>query len=207
LEKNLLEEPSFQPVGKHSERASKQAEDEIRSVNTIMSSRDRLLSHDQMSEKLYDAESMMHIKSSVANGFVVLLSNGETKTEQNKKKKKSKKKKKNDNSLAFMALTSGNVLDACFGVSTANRTGDTPAKRNAQAAKELLDTCATTDKFRDIAVEAYHDAFLVVVDHDQQMNKLNCFTRCFRAGKIRNETEEKLKTAFSKLVKAVGEKK
>lgn len=167
-----------------------------------------------MSDKLYDAESMMQIKSSVANGFVVLLNNGEGASPQSKngsnKKKKSPKKKKNNNgdkSLAFMALTSGNVLDACFGAQPANRNADVPARRKAQRAKDLIDASATTDSFRELAVDTYCNAFKIVIAHDEQMGKLNWFTRCFKAGSIRNETERKLKETFSRLAKAVAEKR
>jgi hypothetical protein len=164
-----------------------------------------------MSDKLYDAESMMQIKITVANGYVTLLNNGATSPKSNGKKKKKKspknKKKNDETNLAFMALTSGNVLDACFGVEQASRREDTPARRKAQAAKDLLDECATTESFRDVAVETYYNAFKIVIDHHEQMNKLNCFTRCFRAQKIRNGTIDNLAAAFSNLVNAVGEKR
>ncbi|KAG7346735.1 hypothetical protein IV203_005804 [Nitzschia inconspicua] len=176
-----------------------------------MSSTDRLiLSQEQMSDKLYDAESMMQIKSTVANGYAVLLNNGAISPKNNgKKKEKSPKKKKQDDStsLAFLALTSGNVLDACFGVEQASRTGDSPARRKAQAAKDLLDGCSTTDSFQDLAVETYYNAFKIVIEYNEQMSKLNCFTRCFKAKKIQTETEQKLNTTFSRLAEAIGEKR
>jgi hypothetical protein len=175
-----------------------------------MSSTDRLIAQEQMSDKLYDAESMMQIKTAVASGYVILLNNGAASPKNNgKKKKKSpkKKKKEDDTSLAFMALTSGNVLDACFGVEKASRRGDSPAKRKAQAAKDLLERSNTTDSFQDLAVSTYNNAFKIVIEHDEQMSNLNCFTRCFRAKKIQNGTEQKLKAAFSRLAKAVGEKR
>jgi hypothetical protein len=173
-----------------------------------MSSTDRLISREQMSDKLYDAESMMQIKITVANGYVVLLNDGAASPKSNGKKKKKSpknKKKKDETSLAFIALTSGNVLDACFGVAQTSRREDTPATRKAQVAKDLLDGCATTDSFRDLAVETYYNAFKIIIDHHEQMSKLNCFTRCFKANKIRNATKERLAAAFSRLVKAVEE--
>jgi hypothetical protein len=163
-----------------------------------------------MTHNLYDAESMMQIKMTVANGYVVLLNDGGTSPKSNgkKKKKSSQNKKKTDEtSLAFMALTSGNVLDACFGVEQASRREDTPARRKAQAAKELLEGCATTDSFRDLAVETYYNAFKIVIEHNEQMNKLNCFTRCFKAKRIGNSTKQSLDSAFSRLAKAVEEKR
>jgi hypothetical protein len=180
-----------------------------------MSAGDRLLpAQEKVYGKLYDADCMIAIDGSVANGFVVLLNNGASSVSPKSKGKNSKKKSKKsqgadhgDNTLAFMALTSGNVLDACFGVTnpSASRREDTPARRQAQAAKDLLEDCATTDSFRSTAVEAYCDAFKAVIVHDKEMRKLNCITRCFRASKVRRETETNLRSAFSSLAKAVAE--
>jgi hypothetical protein len=203
-----------------------------------MSAGDRLLpAQGKVHERLYDAESMMHTDGSVARGFVVLLNGGapsESPTATSppevgtKKKSKLEKKEQQEgaaggavedgggggdddgNSLAFMALTCGNVLDACFGVTnpSARRTGEdssTPARRNAQAAKDLLDECATTASFRRTAVAAYRDAFGAIALHDEQVRKLNCFTRCFRARKVRRDTEDRLHAAFASLVQAVEE--
>lgn len=186
-----------------------------------MSAGDRLLpAQEQVHERLYDAESMMHIDGSVANGFVILLNGGASPSPKTKKppspKKGTKRSKQKQSqgaagddhtSLAFMALTCGNVLDACFGVTnpSARRREDTPARRSAQAAKDLLDECATTDSFRRTAVEAYCDAFKAVVVHDEKMSKLNCFTRCFRARKIRRDTEASLSSAFSTLAMAAAD--
>lgn len=144
---------------------------------------------------------MMEIKESVANGFVVLLKGGAPSP-----KSSSKKKKETDGlPLAFMSLTSGNVIDACFGVENSSRRDDTPARRSAQEAKTLLEECDTADSFRQTAVSAYWEAFEVVINYNERMNKLNCFTRCFRSKKIRRETEEEIRIAFSSLVTAVGE--
>jgi hypothetical protein len=160
-----------------------------------------------MSGKLYDAESMMLIERNVANGFVVLLNNGSTNggSSGGKEKKKTKSETQEDNSLAFMALTSGNVLDACFGVQQAGKRGeDTPAKRKAQDAKNMLDAAASTEAFCNLAVEAYRDAFEIVVEYNDDMNQLNCITKCFQAGKLRTNTEEKLEKAFANLAQAIA---
>jgi hypothetical protein len=187
-----------------------------------MSASDRLLpAQEKVYAKLYDVDSMLAIDGSVASGFVVLLNNGaststssssssSSPTSNGKKKKKNKRSQgldETDNGLAFMALTSGNVLDACFGVKnpSARRREETPSTRKAQAAKDMLDECAGTDAFRSTAVEAYCDAFQTIVDHYKEMGKLNCVTRCFRANKIRRQTETNLRSAFSNLAKAVAE--
>jgi hypothetical protein len=161
-----------------------------------MPSNELLLKENEiLDKKLYDADAMMSIKKSVAHGYIALLG-GLDKT--------------SDLSLSFMALTQGNVLDACFGVVDANirKREETPATRSAKAAKELLDECAATtnsDQFAEIAVTAYCTGFEEVVAHNNKMGKLNCITRCFRSKKIRKKTENKLRAAFTELAKAVGE--
>jgi hypothetical protein len=148
-----------------------------------------------LNKKLYDADAMMSIKKSVAHGYIALLGGLD---------------KSSDLCLSFMALTHGNVLDACFGVVDASvrRREETPATRSAKAAKELLDECAATtnsDKFQQLAVTAYCTGFEEVVAHNNKMGKLNCITRCFRSKKIRKKTENQLRAAFIDLAKAVAE--
>jgi hypothetical protein len=164
----------------------------------MSTNKDPLLKASDVLDKLYDPDSMMSLKPSITDGYLVLLGGGRAK----KKKKGSGKK---DVSLEFMALTQGNVLEACFGVVNPSRKDDTPAYRAAREAKELLDECATTDKIRRTAVGAYCDAFQLIVDYRGEMDRLNCITKCFRAKKIRKKTERNLVAAFSELAKAVGE--
>lgn len=175
-------------------------------ASNIMTSRDALLTQSQSLDKLYDAESMMNVNLSIAKGFVVLLSGTEPR-DPSSKGKKSKKKKKNtkDISLAFMALVQGNVMDTCFGVENASRREDTPATRAAKAAKEIIELCATTEKFRSLAVSTYHEAFKVVVEYRTKYEKLNCITRCFKAKKLAIVCEVDLRECFLKLAKAVSE--
>jgi len=165
-----------------------------------MTSADHLL----RKTKLYDVESMMNLEKSVANGFVILLKGGEP-SRGSKKKKSEKKNDNGSDALAFLALTSGNVIDACFGVINPNIRKESPARRSAQEAKVLLEECDTTDSFRQTAVDAYGDAFEVIITYNDRMNKLNCLTRCFRSREIRRQTEEKIHTAFASLLKAVEE--
>ncbi|MGK3740832.1 MAG: hypothetical protein ACI90V_007682 [Bacillariaceae sp.] len=191
----------------------------------MASSSDPLLTKEELRSKLYDAESIMTVKGSVANGYVVLLKGSpptpEKKQSNNMKKKNKNKKKSNENNnnnnnidnnnndaLAFMALTSGNVLDACFGVTSATRRNAdiTPACHRVNDAKNLLeDRDLTSDSFRRTAVAAYCDAFQVIIVHNEKMNKLNCITRCFKSSKIRRQTEEDLRIAFSPLITAIEE--
>lgn len=185
--------------------------------------------------KLYDPEALLNISGTVARGYIVLLSGGSPGTggsttssssdspsstsnnKKNKKKSSSSSASPNNNedvSLAFMALTSGNVLDACFGANSSPSSSrqQTPANRAAANAKSLLGDCddhhhddTDNETFRRAAVHAYCDAFKVVVVHDDKMKKLNCFTRCFRSKKIRTESQKNLKEAFEHLAQIINE--
>ena len=167
-----------------------------------MSSKDALLPESPVLQKLYDQDSMLSMDRSVASGFVVLLGGAEATS-------KKEMTKKGDISLGFLALTQGNVLDACFGVVHPSRREDTPATRSARAGKEMLDDAAATqsasEAFQRIAVEAYCEAFQAVLDYKDDDARLNCITRCFRARKIRRKAEKALRAAFSGLAEAIGE--
>mmetsp|Transcript_9131 Transcript_9131/g.22198 ORF Transcript_9131/g.22198 Transcript_9131/m.22198 type:complete len:169 (+) Transcript_9131:298-804(+) len=164
-----------------------------------MSASDYLLRKQKTHEKLYDVESMLEIKGSEATGYVILLGSPPS------EKDASKTKEAPDLTLAFGAVTSGNVVDACFGVANPILKEDTPARRSAREAKILLEECDTSDAFREIAVKAYCEAFKVVVRHQAEMGKLNCITRCFRSTAIRNETMDDIRKTFDPLVIAVQE--
>ena len=164
---------------------------------------DHLLQETRFLDKLYDADSMMLIPSSVASGFVVLLG-GDRHNNPNPILNA-------DLSLAFLSLTQGNVLDACFGVvnpSAVRRGPATPASQSAREGKAMLDECAqttSTESFQRAAVSAYCDAFQLVIIHCDQMNRLNCITRCFLSRRIRKKTERNLQEAFMGLAKAIAE--
>ena len=186
-----------------------------------MTSSDPLLTtrKEQLHAKLYDVECMMAIKESVCNGYVVLLKGrplspaNNTNTESHEKSKKkinnnNNNDDENDDSdaLAFLALTSGNVIDACFGVANTRSTSSTPTSRSVNDAKTLLEeNCLKTDTFRRTAIAAYCDAFQVTIVHHEKIRKLNCLTRCFRSRKIQRQTGTNIKTAFIPLIMALEE--
>eukprot|EP00536_Pseudo-nitzschia_multiseries_P008578 jgi/Psemu1/305812/fgenesh1_kg.219_\ len=171
-----------------------------------MSSSENLLKKEKTHAKLYDVESMLDIKASEATGYIILLKGSPPSPKGDSKKEEGpKKKEENDLTLAFMSLTSGNVIDSCFGVVNPSRKEDTPARRSAREAKMLLEECDANDAFRQIAVSSYCEAFTVVIRHQEKMGKLNCITRCFRSKSIRNETMEGIRKAFVSLVTAVEE--
>lgn len=167
-----------------------------------MSSADRLLTRINLHSKLYDAGSMLDVNRSVAAGFVVLLNGGPSSPDRSPGPNDANAEDENL-PLAFMSLTSGNVIDACFGVVNPSLRGDTPARRDARAAKELLDENDTTDTFRQVAVSAYCEAFQAVIKYNDQVDKLGCFAKCFRSKAVRKEAEGHIRSAFNPLILAI----
>jgi hypothetical protein len=153
--------------------------------------------HKQLVGKLYDEDSILELKPSMASGFVILLAGGPT---------GKKKTKKADVNLGFLALTEGNVLDACFGVVSSSRGKNTPATRSAREGKDLLGNAGyTSDDFKRIAVEGYCEAFEVAVVYHEEFGRLNCITRCFKTKGIRKKAQKNLRVAFLNVAKAITE--
>ncbi len=165
-----------------------------------MSSADRLLTSINLHAKLYDADSLLLVDRSVASGYVVLLNGGPASTSE----QPTDPNTQDENlPLAFMSLTSGNVIDTCFGVVNPNLRGDSPSRRNAKEAKDILSENDTTDSFQRIAVGAYCEAFKAVIDYNEKLGKMNIFEKCFRSKEIRKEFEGKIKFAFDPLVATI----
>jgi hypothetical protein len=105
--------------------------------------------------------------------------------------------------LGFLALTEGNTVDACFGVSSIS-SKDARGKMMAKGVKQLLAAAAdSNDDIRRLAVLTYQQAFRDVVRFHDKSKKLNFFTRCFCYGKLQQKTLARLKENFSHLDEAV----
>lgn len=167
-----------------------------------MASADRLLDTTNLHGKLYDAESLLGVEKSVASGYVVLLNGGPASAST----QATDPNAEDENlPLAFMSLTSGNVIDTCFGVVNPNLRGDSPSRRSAKEAKDLLGEHDTTDLFQRIAVSAYCEAFKTVIEYNEKVDGMNIFEKCFRSKDVRNEFEGKIKFAFDPLVAAIAD--
>jgi hypothetical protein len=105
--------------------------------------------------------------------------------------------------LGFLALTEGNTVDACFGVSSISNK-DARGKMMAKEVKQRLVAAAdSNDAIRRLAVLTYQQAFRTVVGFHHEAKKLNCFTRCFCYGKLQRKTLARLKENFAHLEEAV----
>mmetsp|Transcript_9057 Transcript_9057/g.12539 ORF Transcript_9057/g.12539 Transcript_9057/m.12539 type:complete len:211 (-) Transcript_9057:194-826(-) len=172
--------------------------------------------------RFYDPDATLEVKPEIAHGFLVLLTNGAIAT----RKKKSKKTKfmESDSafgesllqlledeeqiSLAFLALTDGNIVDACFGIQKhvqgRPKNQPSPAENEARSCKEALrDAADMSDIVRFRAIEAYRDCFRVVIEYNEILRSLGMASWCLKHCSVRTEATERLEEAFKILEEAV----
>ena len=144
----------------------------------------------------YDEACLLVMDRQIAQGFVTILGGtpdvGDTVVIDESKV-----------TLGFLALTEGNAVDACFGVSSISNK-DAKGKKMAKEVKQILAIAAdSNDAIRRMAVLSYQQAFLVVVRFNDKTKKLNWFTRCFCYGKLQKQATARLKENFEHLEEAV----
>lgn len=165
---------------------------------------------------LYDPVCMLDINREVASGYLILLMGGPETTLSAQKKRRGKRDRSltssvtdihlEDNvvNLSFLALTDGNVLNACFGAPTQLCATASPSYRMAQNAKSALAAAAdSSDAVRKLAVQSYVAAFRVIVYYNEKVEGMSVCTRCFKQAKLHEQAEQDLKVAFRSLSEAV----
>jgi hypothetical protein len=156
---------------------------------------------------LYDGTCMLQVDAQMTHGFVVLLGGS---SPPKKEQAKGGKKKVDDNAinavmLGYLAITEGNVIDACFGIKSQADKGKKSSVEQAKKVKRLISSAAdSSDSVRGLAVETYRQAFQIVLEFHQEVAKLNFFTKCFNYSKIQHEAEISLKDAFAELQEAIA---
>lgn len=164
---------------------------------------------------LYDPVCMLDISREVASGYLVLLLGGTTPSPQKKRRGKRDRSlvaamaepEIDDDvvALAFLSLTDGNVVNACFGAPTQLCDALSPAYVMAQNAKrELANAADSSDAVRKLAVQSYAAGFRIVRDYNEQLARMDPCTRCCKQSVLHKTAEEDLKIAFRTLSEAVA---
>ena len=117
---------------------------------------------------LFDQASIFALAPHIVDGYLILLGKPEAATGASCKPDGLSD---GDLDLQFQALSSGNVLDACFGVQASSPTAASNAKA-AKEAKEFLTGLALLPEpkgrqVKRLAVAAYAEIFLKVKEHKQ----------------------------------------
>lgn len=153
--------------------------------------------------QLYDPSCMLELDQQMAQGYAILLTGAQEQSRKHKKKSSSGPSQQTV-MLGFSAMTEGNVIDACFGL-----TSGAPSQRGSQQVKDvknaLGEASMNNDKIPRIAVMAYSTAFKVILSFKSEVSKLNFFSKCFKYAAIQKQATEALQEAFAPLHDALAE--
>lgn len=155
---------------------------------------------------LYDPVCMLDLSRDVASGYLILLLGGPPERPSPSSKRDRTAAEIDDGAitLAFLALTDGNVLNACFGVPSQLQDASSPSYRMAlQAKRALAEAADTSDAVRRLSVETYAKAFRIVLEEKKQEECLSPCSRCFKLPQLRREAEADIGEAFRELSEAV----
>jgi hypothetical protein len=145
---------------------------------------------------LYDMTALLDIAPHVAQGYVSLLTPtlaGKNAADQ-----------ENAYTLAFLALTEGNVVDACFGISNYTTNSDHKGTAFARRAKNLIGLAGdVSDNVQTLAVDTYRQAFEAVLEMYNHRRQVFFLWRCFLIGGIQRRGREKITKAFTRLEEAL----
>jgi hypothetical protein len=137
---------------------------------------------------------------------VTLLTPSNSLPESQKKKKSKKKQLESTESpylLAFLALTEGNVVEACFGVQPYSK--DHNGLAFARRAKGLIaEAVDSSEAIRKLAVDTYRESFVIVLETNTRVRKLNFLVRCFFRSRIQRWGRESLTSTLQRLEEAIS---
>ncbi|GKY95978.1 hypothetical protein MPSEU_000558300 [Mayamaea pseudoterrestris] len=164
-----------------------------------------LVSHKSL--MFYDLDCMLNVSTSLANGYIVILAGGAPKESvlnaQGCVVNQPIEKEADNIVLGFLALTEGNVIDSCFGVSPVTSKMSSSRKYVERLKSLLLSAADENDDIRRLAVDTYIEIFGVLLQYQGQLRNLNCFTRCFRYGRLRRQAQANLERVFETLKHAI----
>lgn len=180
---------------------------------------------------LYDADAALCIPKNVADGYLILLSGGlksakAVANQQNKNEildhssggestaqsydsRRLSADERSAISLAFAALTDGNVIEAMFGVES---NGGIRGKNTSQVAfnavkdakQALIDASSSSESIKQLAVETYCKCFEVILQYHSGLESVGFIMYCIKQHKIRETAVEELAKAFQQLNEAVA---
>jgi len=154
----------------------------------------------------YEPDATLEISRDSAEGFIILLSDGK---ENAQGLTQGSQATGNDISLAFMSITDGNVIDACFGNSPMGGLkfkGSEYAVKSASTAKSMIRDAveesppSTSERLKVLTVKTYKECFQIVVKYNDKIKKNSILSWCFKAKQIRKDAEKSLEDCFKDLV-------
>ena len=158
---------------------------------------------------LFDQASIFALAPHIVDGYLILLGKPEAATGASCKPDGLSD---GDLDLQFQALSSGNVLDACFGVQASSPTAASNAKA-AKEAKEFLTGLALLPEpkgrqVKRLAVAAYAEAHLKPVEEELRVARHNVAQHLAEVASLRSLGEasaERARTVCHELTRATEE--
>jgi hypothetical protein len=180
---------------------------------------------------LYNADAALLIPKNVADGYLILLSgglksakavanqrnkndasdpsSGGESTAQSYDSRRLSADERSAISLAFAALTDGNVIEAMFGVES---NGGIRGKNTSQVAfnavrdakQALIDASSASESIKQLSVETYCKCFEVILKYHLGLESVGFIMYCIKQHKIRETAVEELAKAFQQLNEAVA---
>ena len=142
----------------------------------------------------YDPDALFGLTSSIIKGYQILLSQSGGNNNNNNEEEY--------DPLPFLALTSGNVIDAVFGLSNNPDGSKTFSQSNAVLVKELkahfLSSYENSSEQRRI-VNCYNQTFTLLLEYHKEVDDINICTRMCRRGKVRRKAEKEIGHLFWEL--------
>lgn len=180
---------------------------------------------------LYEADAALSIPKNVADGYLILLSGGlksakalasqkkdsgpadrsseGESTAQSSDARRLSADERSAISLAFAALTDGNVIEAMFGVES---NGGIRGKNTSQIAfnavrdakQAIVDASMSSESIKQLAVETYCKCFEVILNYHLRLESVGFIMYCIKHHNIRETAVEELGIAFRHLNEAVA---
>ena len=158
----------------------------------------------------YQPDQTLDIPRSSAEGFLILLSGGEYKKGMVVEKDLSLRQNDDvDLTLAFAAITDGNVVDACFGDNPLGGIkfgGSTFAVKAATDVKSIIRDAAGEAspslmiQIQKVTINAYMRCFEIVIRYHDKLADQSLLSRCFKSKQIRRNAQNELQECFRDLV-------
>ena len=161
--------------------------------------------------RLYEPDATLDISRQMAEGFIILLTGGKENAQKKEKKGKklaAKKIESSDSTLAFIAITDGNVIDACFGNGPTGGlkfSGSEYAVKSASNTKSRIRNVvedappSLADRTKDLTINSYTKCFQIVVSYHDEVKAASFLSWCFKAKKKRKKAEKSLENCFKEL--------
>jgi len=160
----------------------------------------------------------LFIDRDIANGFLIILDSGKpndlspasiSSAENNADDEAAavnSSEVKDESSLAFFALTEGNIVEACYNVRQLGTqlNGSNFAVSAVKKTKDVLRQQEDNEAIKLLAVESYKNCFLAVIQFHNEMDQLGVISRCMKSKSIRDKAGKSIKSSFDNLKDAVS---